>query len=158
MFKGYVSAFEYFDAVRDASLDVERITRQLERMRTPGGHSGLAQRVSATYADVNGTDRSIALMDYEQRVQKRLDNSKKMLDDAQLILYGHDCQGGLNVLMSGPAADVLYWRCVKSSTWSMTADAVGYSRRWCIDQAQLACEQLDAIGPDNAVKGIGIAS
>lgn len=157
MFKGYVSASEYFDSVRDASLDVERINHQLDRMRTPGGHSGLAQRVSATKADVNGTNRSIALMDYEQRVQKRLANDKQLQDEAELILYGHDCQGGLNMLMSGPAAEVLYWRCINASTWAVTADAVGYSPRWCMEQAQLAYELLDTIGSERAIQGVGLA-
>lgn len=157
MFLNCSSAADYFDAVRDASLEVERINNQLERMRSAGGRSALAQRVSATRSDVNGTGRSISLLDYEQRVRASLATDERIRSAAVAVLYGDAGDGGLSSLLPGPAADVIWWRCLAASTWPQTADAVGLSERWCRQLAQTAFDLLDAVGADGAREGSGIA-
>lgn len=91
----YADAREFFEAVRDAARDADRISRRLAAMEASEGvrAQGYEPSVSHSRADVNGTARTVARMDYERRVSKRREADYALIDKACSVIYGDEQTG-----------------------------------------------------------------
>ena len=172
-----MSARELFAAARRASKDAEFVVRRLERMRESEGVRGasLAPSTSHSRADVNGTARVDARMDYEVRARAQLDEDLGLIDYARSVLYGAPGGGvsGLARLFGMLAADLLCcyylgWRyCTDPRpdlslgsglmTWAEAAEDVGVPERSAYRKAQEALDLVDMYTPEVVMGGRGEA-
>lgn len=92
-----MGAREFFEAVRSASADASRAKAELEaleeRRLSLGGHG--SSPVSGTRHDVNGTAASIALVDREAALHRRVEEDYALLDRACEVIYGADGDHGI---------------------------------------------------------------
>ncbi|WP_307739013.1 hypothetical protein, partial [uncultured Parolsenella sp.] len=156
---GVTTARDLFEAVREASRDAEYIKRRLERMESGEGvrAASLARSSSGSRADVNGTARVDARIDYEARVTRRQEENYALLDLACAILYGDDARGGLAALLSTRAADLLWHHYLCDESWESSAAAVGCNVRTAYREADKALDLLDMYGIDLVRSGRGAA-
>lgn len=157
----YSSAREFFEAVRTASIDAERIRRTLERM-------GVREQVRAQSYESRGrgggtTDAMRATderMDYEARIRRRQEEDYALIDAACDIIYGNGQNGdsGIEAIVGPAAADCMWWRYCAAGTWQEVAEGCGMSRSWCQSVGvPTALDCADALGMSRMVSGLGIA-
>lgn len=157
----YSCARDFFEAARAASLDAERIGRRIKRMEGSEGPraQGYDAQGRGSRRDVNGTAAVVARMDYEARVERRLDADYALIDRACSVIYG-DGQtglGGIDALMGAPAADAVWWRFCAAATWERVAREVEQSVRWCQYTVGRALDECDAYGMWGMMRGLGVA-
>lgn len=153
-------AREFFDAVRDASRDADRIRLTLERM-------GVREQVRAQGYEPRGrggdrdamaaTDRR---MDYEARIRRRQKEDYALIDAACDLIYGvgQDGRGGICALLSPAHADALWWRFCAHGTWAEVAAGSGMSESWCrTDGVPTAIDCVDGLGIGRVTAGLGVA-
>lgn len=157
----YGDARQYFAAVRDAAGEAERTKRQIERMEASEGvrAQGYQPGVSSSRADVNGTSRVVARMDYEGRMRRRLDEDYALIDSATSVIYGEEQtgMGGIDALMGSRCADAVWWRFCDCAGWHKVAEMVGMSEKWCRDAVEAALDACDAYGIERMRAGLGVA-
>lgn len=158
---GYSDAREFFSAVRRAAADADRISRELERMEASEGVrvQSYDSAGHGTRADVNGTSRVVARMDYEGRIAKRRDEDYKLIDAACDVIYGssQDGMGGVDALLGSTAADAMWWRFCACAAWREVAGHCEVSERTCQDMVNAAMDVCDAYGIDAMRRGLGTA-
>lgn len=158
----YGCARDFFEAVRDASLEAERTRRTLLRMEAREGVR--AQGYEATGRSGGGSDRTDATdarMDYEWRMRERIEADYALIDLACRVLYGSDYgSGGVDKLMGSAVADAISFRYVDARTWTEVAALMGYSgrsRRSLGDLCQQGFDCIDSLGWDRVMGGNGDA-
>ncbi len=109
----------YFEAVREAARDLERI------------HSQLAQGVPRQMEEV-------------LRGRERAD--KETIGRALTILYGRDGEGGLCAVRTPLYATVLSERYVNCQTWKQIAQGLGCSTNWARVVGNNALQAIDCLG------------
>lgn len=158
----YGCARDFFEAVRDASLEAERTRRTLLRMEAREGVR--AQGYEATGRSGGGSDRTDATdarMDYEWRMRERIEADYALIDLACRVLYGSDYgSGGVDKLMGSAVADAISFRYVDARPWGEVAAALGYSHD-SAKSLRALCEQgfdcIDSLGWDSVIGGRGEA-
>lgn len=156
----YASARDLFEAARDAALEVERTRRTISRMEQAEGvrAQGYQPPVRRSREDVNGTARTDARIDVEERMRRRIDEDYRLIDLAAEVCYGAwPASGGVAALLGSAYADVLYFRYCQADPWGAVADKVGLSEKWCREAARPALDQVDAYGVDAVRQGLGLA-
>lgn len=155
----YQSARDLFEATREASRDAEYIKRRLERMEASEGVRGasLAPTVRSSKSDVNGTARTDARIDYEERVRARLEEDYALIDLACAVLYGDDNRGGIAALLGTKVADLLWHHYLDDESWDDAAEAVGYNPRTAYREKDKALDLVDMYGVDLVRRGLGAA-
>jgi hypothetical protein len=143
-------ARDFFDAVRDASIDAERCRRQLlqlEARATSLGGGGFGERVSCTNDHDRMGGRVALYVDREEQLRERMGADYAMIDRACVVLYGPDQRtGGMSDEVSSTWADALWWRYCGAETWESAARAVGYSLRQLHTICDSALLWLDETG------------
>ena len=150
-----MTAREFFDSVRDASADASRARDELEALeerRLSLGSAG-SGGVSCQRADVNGTARSIALVDREAALHRRVEADYALLDRACEVIYGADNDHGIERGMGTRFADVVWHRSCGQGTWDEVAAATGLSRRSCVRYYDAAMDYVDSVGLTGAAGG-----
>ena len=160
----YQCASDLFGAVRDASLEASRCRRAVERMECGEGvrgGGGFEARSRGSKADPNGMGRTDARIDYEARMERRLDEDFALIDLACALLYGRESgRGGVEKLMGSAVADCLYFRYVAAESWAEVAAHVGYSKSQCRRFTEQGMDGIDFFGwrnlmgePDGGAEG-----
>lgn len=160
MTAAYQGARDLFAAARDASADAEYIRRRIERMEAAEGVRGasLSPSVSGSRADVNGTSRTDARVDYEARVARRLEEDYALIDVACAVLYGDDGTGGVAALLGTRVADLLWHHYLDCESWDEAAEAVGMPRTTAFREKDKALDLVDMYGFDLVRQGLGSAT
>lgn len=150
-----MGAREFFEAAREASRDAARAREQLEALeerRLSLGSPG-AGSVSGSHADVNGTSRSIALVDREAALHRRVEEDYALLDRACEVIYGADNEHGIERGIGPEAADVVWHRACGDESWDEVAASTGMSARTCRRYYSVAMDYCDSVGLAGAVDG-----
>lgn len=148
---------DFFEQVRDAVRDIEKISRQLEAMESREGvrTQRYGPRVSG------GTPDPMAMvdarLDREKLLRARMESDYELLDRAHALIYGADSHGGIAALLGTDTADTMYWRYCAGETWPKVAKAVCYSQAWCYKAAATAHDMVDSLGFHGVLMGEGIA-
>ncbi len=157
----YRDAREFFSAVREASIDADRISRRLAQMEASEGLKcqGYGSTGHGSRADVNGTARTVARMDYERRVAARREADYALIDRACDVIYGagQDGLGGIDALLGSAAADVMWWRFCAAATWETVCRECGVKDSWARYTVERALDECDAYGMWGMTRGLGIA-
>ncbi|MGR1083956.1 hypothetical protein ACUYFE_08010 [Olegusella massiliensis] len=157
----YASAQEFFEAVKDASKDADRIAKILQTMTA-------AEAVKAqSYAPriTGGGNRDVMCatdkrMDYEKRIRARQSDDYELIDSACEVIYGAEQNGagGVGVLLNDNAyADLLWWRYCAAASWPETAAGCGKSEKWCQYSIKVAFDMIDSYGLERVKYGLGFA-
>ena len=159
----YASAEDFFESVRQASREAERTRLTLLQMEAREGvrAQGYEPRVmvGGERDKMAATDSRI---DYEARMQERIEQDYQLLDMACAVLYGRESgKGGVDALMGSAVADCISFRYVDARPWSEVAALMGYSRwsrRSLRDLCQQGFDAIDFFGWDNVLGGVGDAT
>lgn len=155
----YSGAREFFEAVRDAAIELERSEWQIARMRLSEGVRAQRYEVrGAGGGDRSGMSATDARMDFESLMERRVREDREIVARGVRLCYGEEgAGGGVCALLGSLAADSVYWRYCRGASWVKAAEAVGAStksvQRWC----DTAFDTMDAHGCACSVAGIGLA-
>lgn len=139
-------AQEYFEQIRDTVNEIERSKEMLERLLATEGAK--VQR----YGEQQGAGGSDAMdkinrrIEFERRLQRRIDEASAMLDEATALLYGDDDHGGLAKLKGNRYADVLCMAYLQAMPWREVAEVMRCSDKWCRELSASAFAYIDAAG------------
>ncbi len=149
----YQCASDLFGAVRDASLEASRCRRAVDRMESGEGvrgGGGFEARSRGSKADPNGMGRTDARIDYEARMERRLDEDFALIDLACALLYGRESgRGGVEKLMGSAVADCLYFRYVAAESWQLVSSRMGTSPSHCRRMCSQGLDGIDYYGLAN---------
>lgn len=158
----YSSAEDFFEGVREASLEAERTRLALMRMEAREGVR--AQGYEAQGRSGYLSDRTAATdarMDYEGRMRGRLEEDYALIDLACRVLYGEESgKGGVDALMGSAVADAISFRYVDARPWGEVAALVGYSgasAKSLRDLCRQGFDCVDFLGWGNCLGGKGLA-
>lgn len=150
-----MTARDFFEAVRAASADATRAKAELdalgERRLSLGGHGTMA--VSGGGADVNGTSASVAYLDREAALHRRVEEDYALLDRACEVIYGTDNDRGIERGVGPTFADVVWHRACGDESWDEVAASTGMSARTCRRYYAVAMDYCDSVGLAGAVDG-----
>lgn len=147
-----MGARDFFESARAASRDAARARAELERMeqRRLSLGSSAAASVSSSRRDVNGTAASIALVDREAALHRRVEEDYRLLDMACEVIYGADGEHGIRRGLGPAYADVVWHRACGDETWAVVSALVGLSRRTCVRYYGVAMDYVDSVGLEGA--------
>ena len=139
-------AQEYFEQVREAVLEIERSKEMLARMLASEGAK--IQRYSEQQGNGNSDamDRVNRRIEFEQRLQRRINEASEMLDEATALLYGDDDHGGLAKLKGNRYADVLCMAYCQAMAWHEVAEVMRCSQQWCRELSRAGFKYIDEAG------------
>lgn len=139
-------AQEYFEQVRETVLEIERSKEMLARLMSAAGVK--AQRYEQTFSCGNsdGTEKINRRIEFEQRLQRRIDEASNLLDEAATVLYGNDDHGGIAKLKGNRYADVLCMAYCQAMPWAEVAEVMRCSIKWCHELSNAAFTYIDAVG------------
>lgn len=157
----YGTAREFFDAVLEASRDVERIRRQLdamhERAALPASRQGPRSRTVGGRSSDRLGEAVVTMVTAEKHLEQRLEADYSMLDAATATLYGTDLDKGLCSFVAPWVADAMYQHYVNGLSWPSVARMVGYERRYMMGKVSAAFKIMDMNGMAATVAG-GLAA
>lgn len=140
------TAKQFFERVRDASRDAERIRTQLvameHRAQSLGG-GGFEPRVRSTPDPQRMERRVDVYMDRENALKDRMEDDYRLIDKGCMVIYGNDEHRGLDKVVSPVWADVLWWKYLDDAKMVSVADVVGYSMRTCSSMCAQALAWID---------------
>lgn len=143
-----MGAREFFDSVRSASADASRARAELEaleeRRLSLGGHG--SSPVSGTRSDVNRTSASIALVDREAALHRRVEEDYALLDRACEVIYGSDNDHGIERGVGTRFADVVWHRSCGGESWGEVAASTGLSVSTVKRYYWAAMDYVDSVG------------
>ena len=153
-------ARDFFEAVRDASKDLDSMDSRLAALRAQTGLHAIrydTPHVRGGQHDANAA--SDRFMELERRFAKRRAEDRRMVDLAMDMLYGCERTGsaGLSALLDIRHADLLAMRYIYHETWPDVAAGTGMSERWCQNEIAPAFETIDAYGMQRVIDGLGLA-
>ena len=122
-----------------------------ERRLSLGGHG--SSPVSGTRSDVNGTAASIALVDRETALHRRVEEDYALLDRACEVIYGADGDHGIERGLGTRFADVVWHRSCGEETWDEVSRAVRMSEKTCRRYYDAAMDYCDSLGLVGAIEG-----
>lgn len=150
-----MTAREYFERVRDASIELDRACRTLERMRSQVGVK--TQRYDSPGVrgggDADPMARVDGIIDYERVMERRMEDDRALLHEAATVLYGEDGRGGVSKGMGSAYADAVYHRACDARTWDSCARIMFMSRGKVQQLFDAALDYVDSAGMDGAVAG-----
>lgn len=136
---------DFFDAVREASRDADRVKRQLDAMAERElslGGSSFEPRVRTSPNPGRMEGRVVAKVDLEERLRDRQRDDYDMLDLACAVLYGTDAASGLWAFVGWPA-DAICQHYVNDLPWSVVAKLMGYEKRYVVSRVRNAMRVCD---------------
>lgn len=159
----YRCARDFFEAVRDASAEAERARLALLRMEAREGVRAQGYEARGRSGGArDSTSQTDSRLDYEGRMERRIEEDYALMDLACQVLYGRESgKGGVDALMGSAVADCISLRYVDARPWSEVAALMGYSR-WSRRSLRDLCQQgfdcIDFLGWDNVMGGRGGAT
>lgn len=148
----YATAYELFEAARDAAQQNESMRRRIERMEMAEQSSGQGEPVSkGSIADRMA--RIDARLDLEEDFRQAMDENWALIDHATSVLYGADMQTGLAKAFGIQYADAIWWRYLAAAKWDDVADALSISRRTAVSRVQVGIDFIDANGIEATIAG-----
>lgn len=141
-------ARQYFEEVREAARDAERIRKQLVSLEQEAlriaGPSFEPSRRGVGNRDTMGR-RVARYVDTEDRLHRRMESDYAVIDQATAILYGpeQDGQGGVAEGCGMVHGDVLWWRWLADSPWKQVASVLALSRTTVQGMERAAFAWLD---------------
>lgn len=91
-------------------------------------------------------DRINRRIEFERRLQRRIDKASAMLDEATELLYGEDDHGGLAKMKGNRYADVLCMAYCQGMPWKEVAEVMRCSVKWCRELSGAAFAYIDSVG------------
>ena len=143
-----MGAREFFESVRAASRDASNAKEELEEMeerRLSLGSPG-AGSVSGSHADVNGTARSIALVDREAALHRRVEGDYALIQRACDVIFGTDNDRGIELGLGKRYADVVWHRACGDESWPQVARSLKLSQSTCYRCYAIAMDYCDSAG------------
>lgn len=139
-------AQEYFEGIRETVVEIERSKEMLERLKASEGAK--VQRYGEQQGNGNSDamDRVNRRIEFEQRLQRRINEASEMLDEATMLLYGDDDHGGLAKLKGNRYADVLCMAYCQGMPWKEVAEVMRCSVKWCRELSGAAFSYIDGVG------------
>ena len=157
----YADAREFFEAVAEASRDVERVKRQLDALeqRALGmGGGNFEPRVRSTPNPDRMGAAVAAYVDREAKLHRRIESDYALIDLAHAVLYGGESlDKGLATLAPPWWADALALHYCDLMTWAEVGATLGYTEQHVQRQAKAAMETCDTHGLINVICGRGMA-
>lgn len=143
-------ALDFFSEVNRRACEVERYQGRVSLMehRREVKAQGYEPTFGGTRADANGTAASIALMDFEERKRREVEEHYRWIETASKACFGADERGsgGLCVLLGSTVAEAVYLHYAENMTWAATARAVGLSESQAERKAESGVSACDLIG------------
>ena len=139
-------AQEYFEQVREAGLEIERSKETLARMLASEGAKVQRYGEQRGKGNSDAADRINRRIEFEQRLQRRIDELSNTLDEATVLLYGEDDHGGLAKLKGNRYADMLCMYYCQAMPWQEITEVMQCSRQWCYELSNVAFAYIDAVG------------
>lgn len=139
-------AQDYFEQIRETVVEIDRSKEMLTRLLAQEGAK--IQRYGEQQGNGNSDamDRINRRIEFEQRLQRRIDEASIMLDEATELLYGADDHGGLAKLKGNRYADVLCMAYLQATPWREVAEVMRCSVKWCHELSTAAFDYIDAVG------------
>ncbi len=149
MFPG-MRALDFFSEVNRRASEVERYQGRVSLMehRREVKAQGYEPTFGGGRSDVNGTSASIALMDFEERKRREVEEHYQWIETASKACFGADERGGggLCALLGSTVAESVYLHYAENMTWAATARAVGLSESQAERKAESGVAACDLIG------------
>ena len=142
-----MKAKEYFEGIRAEVVKTERARDMLERMRAKEGAK--VQSYQGSGGSGYATDASLAIiqrMDFERRLEQRIADASKEMDEACALLYGPDGRGGLAKLKGTRYADAICMGYLQAQPWSEIAEIMQASQQWCRKLCDVGFAYMDQVG------------
>lgn len=139
-------AQEYFEQVRDAVLEIERSKDVLARLKAVEGAKAQSYAQGFSGGGADAADRVNRRIEFEQRLQRRIDEASNALDETTELLYGKDGRGGVASLKGNRYADVLCMAYLQAMPWKEVADVMRCSVKWCHELSAAAFVFIDEVG------------
>lgn len=140
-------AKEYFEGIRAEVVKTEKAREMLECMRAKEGAK--AQSYQPSGGGGFCTDASLAIInriDFEKRLERRIADARKQIDEACEVLYGSDGRGGLAMLKGTRYADAICMGYLQAQPWSEIAEIMQGSIRWCHTLCDVGFAYIDEVG------------
>lgn len=156
---GHACASDFFEAVRDAAVELRAAERTLERMRSAEGvrGQGYTGAIGSSCGAVDGSAATDARMDFEGRMRRRMAEDSELIGLAGALLYGEDGRGGVRALVGPLCADSVWFRYCEAMKWTAVADMTGASVRACQNYTATAFDAIDSGSVGDVVAGVGTA-
>ena len=142
-----MKAKEYFEGIRAEVVKTEQAREMLECMRAKEGAK------TQSYQPSGGggfcTDASLAIIqriDFEKRLEQRIADARKQIDEAYEFLYGADGRGGLAKLKGTRYADAICMGYLQAQPWDEIAEIMQSSQQWCRKLCDVGFAYIDAVG------------
>lgn len=156
---GYQSSRDFFEAVRCAAAEARRAEQQIERLSSAEGpRGGGMSAVGGSRRDPNGMGATDARIDYERRMQCRIEADRRLVSMACDLAYGRDGGGGVSALLGTEYADALWWRYCSAASWARAGEALCVSPSTARRRCEVAMDTIDAKGEAAVMAGMGDAA
>ena len=139
-------AQEYFEQIRDTVNEIERSKEMLARLLATEGAKVQRYALAVTGGNGDAMDKINRRIEFEQRLQRRIDEASAMLDEATALLYGDDDHGGLAKLKGNRYADVLCMAYLQAMPCREVAEVMRCSQQWCRELSATAFVYIDNVG------------
>ena len=145
-----MSASSFFAEVNRRAREVTRYRGRVSLMehRREVRAQSYQPATSGGGSDVNGTAASIALMDFEARREREVEEHYAWVEAASKACYGPEesGDGGLWALLGESVADAVYLHYAEDMTWASTASRIGVSERQAERMADRGLAVCDLLG------------
>lgn len=141
-----MSAREYFEQIRATVVEIERSEDMLEKLAASEGVMVQQYGGQPGAGGGDAMDRINRRIEFEERLQRRIEELSTMLDEATALLYGEDDHGGLAKLKGNRYADVLCMAYLQAMPWGEVAEVMRCSAKWCRELSGAAFAYIDAVG------------
>ena len=139
-------AQEYFEQIRETVNEIERSKEMLARLLATEGAKVQRYALAVNGGNGDAMDKINRRIEFEQRLQRSIDEASAMLDEATTLLYGDDDHGGLAKLKGNRYADVLCMAYLQAMPWREVAEVMRCSQQWCRELSATAFVYIDNVG------------
>lgn len=139
-------AQEYFEGIRETVVEIERSKEMLARLMASEGAKVQRDGEQQGSGSSDAMDRINRRIEFERRLQRRIDEASNMLDEATELLYGEDDHGGLAKMKGNRYADVLCMAYLQGMPWKEVAEVMRCSVKWCRELSGAAFAYIDSVG------------
>lgn len=157
-FGGYVSAYDFFAAAREAVGEQGILLRQLISLEETEGAKAQSYGAATSHGGnqdvMQRVDRRI---DMETELSKRLDDNRALIIDATSVIYGRHSDGGIDKLLGHKHAAVMEWYYIGHLSYRGVSKTVKAPVITCRRMIDTALDLCDVVGFGAMVDGIGFA-
>lgn len=139
-------AKEYFEHIRDTVNEIERSKEMLVSLMGKEDVVAISYDLHIKGGKGDAIDTINRRMEFQERLNRRIGESKLMIDEALVLLYGEDNHGGLAKMKGNRYADVLCMAYLQSMPWNEVAKVMQCSPKWCRELSSVAFAFIDAMG------------